>query len=483
MGAATRQRDERKKGTIVTSDSIAADTMDKFAGIPATLLVQAVSSAFDITLIVGGDLVVQEARALPHLAAAVAAWPGRPLMELFAKESRRKLEARLAAEIGVPHVLELNHEGTAGVELPVRYTLARASADGAFALLGRDLRPLAEVQQRLVEAQLAQQRDHEAQRESETRYRVVMEAKGAPMLMISTSTGRIVDANKAALDLIGAPKSELIDAPAAQEFEGRRRGEFLDALTRTAGSEDRGTLELTIRRSRRRIQVAPTLFRAAGDKLLLCRIDLTDEARVQDDLLGTALARLFQNGVDGMVFLDGDGAIKAANEAFLNLTDTASPAGVIGRSLGEFLARGEVDLRVLLENVKRVGRLRHYATKLTTDFGGQVAVEMSASYLQEKGQGVVGLIIRDASAAEGMRLPVGPAGNEGLRNVMQLVGYSALKEIVAETTEIIEKMCIEAALELTGNNRAAAAELLSLSRQSLYVKLRKFGILEKSAAE
>ncbi len=62
---------------------------------------------------------------------------------------------------------------------------------------------------------------------------------------------------------------------------------------------------------------------------------------------------------------------------------------------------------------------------------------------------------------------------------MQLVGYSTLKDIVAETTEIIERMCIETALELTRNNRVAAAELLSLSRQSLYVKLRKFGLLSK----
>jgi DNA-binding NtrC family response regulator len=38
-------------------------------------------------------------------------------------------------------------------------------------------------------------------------------------------------------------------------------------------------------------------------------------------------------------------------------------------------------------------------------------------------------------------------------------------------------MCIEAALELTHNNRASAAEMLGLSRQSLYVKLRRFGIL------
>jgi hypothetical protein len=41
---------------------------------------------------------------------------------------------------------------------------------------------------------------------------------------------------------------------------------------------------------------------------------------------------------------------------------------------------------------------------------------------------------------------------------------------------IPEKICIEAELELTGDNRAAAAEMLGLSRQSLYVKLRRYGL-------
>jgi DNA-binding protein Fis len=40
-------------------------------------------------------------------------------------------------------------------------------------------------------------------------------------------------------------------------------------------------------------------------------------------------------------------------------------------------------------------------------------------------------------------------------------------------------MCIETAVELTRNNRVAAAEMLGLSRQSLYVKLRKYGLLAK----
>jgi DNA-binding NtrC family response regulator len=63
----------------------------------------------------------------------------------------------------------------------------------------------------------------------------------------------------------------------------------------------------------------------------------------------------------------------------------------------------------------------------------------------------------------------------------ELVGRLPLKDIVRETTDLIEQLCIEAALELTGDNRASAAEILGLSRQSLYIKLRRLGIIESAS--
>ena len=54
----------------------------------------------------------------------------------------------------------------------------------------------------------------------------------------------------------------------------------------------------------------------------------------------------------------------------------------------------------------------------------------------------------------------------------------SLKEMVRDSTDMIEKMCIEAALHLTNDNRASAAEMLGLSRQSLYVKLRRYGMVD-----
>jgi DNA-binding NtrC family response regulator len=63
-----------------------------------------------------------------------------------------------------------------------------------------------------------------------------------------------------------------------------------------------------------------------------------------------------------------------------------------------------------------------------------------------------------------------------VEQLTELVGRVPLKELVRESTDMIERLCIEAALELTDDNRASAAEMLGLSRQGLYSKLRRHGM-------
>jgi transcriptional regulator PpsR len=475
-----------RKDADVTSDGRYLLRRGALPAIPSEVMMDVVAATCDLAIVCSPDRVVMSVIASPNttLGARASDWPGSKLEDVFASESWAKLKARLddgSAEVGVVQALELNHTDIVTFPYPIKYSLTMLSSDGTFMMAGRDLRALAEVQQQLVHAQLALERDYEAQREVETRYRVVLEVNDSRVMIVSMSTGKIVDLNAAAAKLIGVARGDLLQTPMAQEFEGRRRGELLDNLVKISGDAEAEPVELIVRRTRQSVLVRPTLFRAAGDRLLLCRIDLTERAKAESDDLSDALARLYHGGVDAIVFMDADGKIKAANEAFLNLTDGSALASVVDRSFADFLSRGTIDLRVILDNAKRVGHLRHFATRLNTDYSGQVSVELSAIMLQDKGKGkaTVALLIRDSTAAESMRLPGSLAGNEGLRNVMHLVGYSTLKDIVAETTEIIERMCIETALELTRNNRVAAAELLSLSRQSLYVKLRKFGLLSK----
>ena len=75
------------------------------------------------------------------------------------------------------------------------------------------------------------------------------------------------------------------------------------------------------------------------------------------------------------------------------------------------------------------------------------------------------------------RPPRRPTGCTARHRIFsELIGRVPLKELIRESADVIEKLCIEAALTQTENNRAAAADLLGLSRQSLYLKLKRYGL-------
>ena len=238
---------------------------------------------------------------------------------------------------------------------------------------------------------------------------------------------------------------------------------------------------LETRSGRRRLRLIPTVFRAAGERIILCRIEAADEVDATADQASAAMGALFRDGGDAFVFADAKGTITSANDSFLDLVDAAHMSDVKGRSMADFLHRGQIDLNMLIDNSRRSGQMRIYSTKLVNDYGAKLPAEISATYLGATARLAMAFVIRDTSRLEAVRQSMPGAGpEEANRNVMELVGSSSLKEIVAETTDVVEKMCIETAVALTRNNRVAAADMLGLSRQSLYVKLRKYGLLNKS---
>lgn len=451
------------------------------------LLGDIITMSSDLSLVISPEGTVLSVLVNPASTqfAPASNWEGKDLRQFLTPESTQKLNNRIKQfSEGSPKdvTVELNHTEETRWDFPIRYSFHPIGPDGSLLLLGRDLRPIAEMQQQLVKAQLALERDYEVQREFDTRYRVLMETSRDALIFVSIATGRIVDANSAAAQVLGATREALPGTAFAAEFDGKRRTELLEALTNTAISDGDRPLDLQTKRGRRNVRVVPRLFRAAGERLLLCRLDLAQSPDGAGDLLTENLSGLFQEGVDAILFTNAQGDILTANESFLNLVDSAHMTAVKGKNLGQFMARGAVDLKVLIDNAIRAGRMRLYATKLQGEYGGQIPVEISATYLNDRAHPVIVFVIRDASRAEALRSPgVGVGVNDGaVKSVMELVGSATLKDIVAETTDVVEKMCIETAVELTRNNRVAAAEMLGLSRQSLYVKLRKYGLLNKS---
>jgi transcriptional regulator PpsR len=172
---------------------------------------------------------------------------------------------------------------------------------------------------------------------------------------------------------------------------------------------------------------------------------------------------------------DAETAVVSANPAFANLAQLASPDQARGRALESWLGRPGVDVNVLLSHLRQHGGVRFFETTMRPEIGPAVPVELAATRLTSGDAPGYGFTIREivrapSAAGGGREVP------RSVEQLTELVGRVPLKELVRETTDVIERMCIEAALKLTEDNRASAAEMLGLSRQSLYVKLRRYGL-------
>jgi len=408
-------------------------------------------------------------------------WCGKPINDLLTEESRPKLSNRLQAladgEETVFNNIELNHLDGEDWEFPIRYTVQTMGEEGRSILVGQDLRATAEVQQQLVRAQLALEKEYEKHRDFETRYRVLRDNLSGAMVFIEASTGNILDINASGASMLGGKIDGLPGISINSLIGDAQSQPALEALLKAANTNDGETIKVSARKSGDALRIKPILFRSAGDMMLLCPMEYDKaQAPTPNDLVG-ALNTLFQKGTDAIVFTDSQGAIRHANEEFLSLCDVVQFSDLKGKQLGDFLFRGGIDQKVLIESTLQTGRLKTFSTRLKSAHGSEVSVEIAATHLNDRPNPYFGFVIRNPARTEGQPTPV--SREESLETAKSLVGTAPLKELVAATADVVEKMCIETAVELTNNNRVAAAELLGLSRQSFYVRLRKYGLLKK----
>lgn len=407
-------------------------------------------------------------------------WEGRPVMDFLTDESVVKFDKAHKSYLSgvVPaRSIELNHCDADVWQYPVRYTFHRFGKDDAALLLGRDLRPIAETQQQLVQAQIALEQGYEARREFDARYRVVMGQTSEPILFVSGQSGRIEDANPAAAKLFGMKAEAMAGTQLSSLINERSGSNLLENLMNATLSDEQADVHIRLKRTGMDVRVRPTVFRSGGQRILMCRLAGDSEASASPDAAAMQASALFHNCTDAILFIDPKGTIVSVNDGFLDLVGAAHMGDVVGNPVADFLSRGQIDLSVLTDRPEHGHHVRLYSTKIRNGLGAMIPVEISATSLGDAAG--FGLIVRDATRADATRPSHGGGQADSSRNVVELVGSASLKEIVAETTDVVEKMCIEAAVTLTKNNRVAAAEMLGLSRQSLYVKLRKYGLLSK----
>jgi transcriptional regulator PpsR len=225
------------------------------------------------------------------------------------------------------------------------------------------------------------------------------------------------------------------------------------------------------------------LFREDRVSSYLLRIQSSRQAPAGANEFHSKVLETVGSSPEGFVVTSLEGRIVFANRAFLDLAQLATFEQARNEPLERWLGRPGVDFNLLTAQLREHGSLRLFATQLRGEYGALSEVEICAVAVLGQDDPCYGFTLRDV----GQRIAVDRQRNvESPRSVAQLtelVGRVPLKDLVRESSDMIERLCIEAALDITNDNRASAAEILGLSRQSLYAKLRRYGLGELTEAD
>jgi transcriptional regulator PpsR len=403
-------------------------------------------------------------------------WIGRSWEETVTGESVVKIRMLLqdARREHLTQSRQVNHPSVVGNDLPIAYRVASlpgGESTARFAAIGRDLRDTTRMQQRLVAAQAQMERDHWQAQDLQTRAHALIQLSRDALLVLEPDQWGLVEANMAAHNLLG-PALGQAGWTLLSHVDSTAKQALIDHAAQLQSSSGPRVTRFEINFHGHDLHVA--LQRAetsSGSHWLLC---LTNQSPALSESEQN-WAPLAASAPDALLISDSQGVIRHANLSFLRAVQCTSPEQVLGTSLETWLGRQEVDQSVLLSYLKQHGSVRLFATELRGALGASTEVEISAAAIGENRPARYGFVLRDVSR----RLDETPKELPRTASEMtELVGRLPLKDIVRETTDLIEQLCIQAALELTGDNRASAAEMLGLSRQSLYIKLRRFQLVD-----
>jgi transcriptional regulator PpsR len=473
-----------------------------------------VGAASDIALVMDGEGTILDVMVKGDDAAARRArdWLGRAWSKTVTLESQQKIEALLrdardaqaasdaAGVIAQARWRQVNHPVSDDEDWPYLYSTmqlsprSRVHPKGRIMAFGRDLRALVALQRRLVETQQSMERDYWRFREAETRYRHLLETSSEAVLIVDGATQKILEANPAARSLCGHARNKLVAAPLSSVFDAKHAERLQDLLASARALGKREAVRLRLVDGQREVAVSASVFRQDDAAFVLLRLAALQETAVGNksgkaEKSGTAaaetsqarawastLSSYMQNSPDGLVFCDAGGKVMAANRAFLALAELSGEDQARGEQLDRWLGRTGVELGVLITNLRQRGSVSRFVTAMRGEYGTEVEVEIAASQLGKDDGAAMSFAIRDIERRSKSDSDNARAMPRSVGELAELVGRTPLKDIVSETTDLIEQLCIETALEMSHDNRASAALLLGLSRQSLYVKLRRYGL-------
>jgi transcriptional regulator PpsR len=414
-------------------------------------------------------------------------WVGKPWADVVTADSRPKIEALLreSGAKGAPRWRIVTHRSASGPDMPVMYAAVEMPGRGHVIALGRSMQHMATLQQQLVSTQQSMEREYLKLRQAEARHRLLFQVASEAVLIVDAATRKVLEANPAAGRLLGEGNKRLVgrlfpegfDAPSTQALQS-----LLGAVAATGRTSD---VPVVSADGAREFLISASLFREERASFFLIRLSMPNAGHAARAAATpqSKVLEIVAGAPEGFVVTGLDGRILFANRAFLDLVQLATEEQARNESLERWLGRPGVDFNLLTAQLREYGSLRLFATQLRGEYGSSTEVEICAVSVAEGEEPCLGFTIRDVGQRVTFDRQRTSDKPRSVEQLTELVGRVPLKDLVRESTDMIEKLCIEAALELTGDNRASAAEILGLSRQSLYAKLRRHGLGDLDSTE
>ena len=418
--------------------------------------------------------------------AVTDSWIGKAWVDTVTVESRSKVEALLrdANANGLPRWRMINHAVASGPDLPVMYAAVQMNSEGHVVAFGRSMQPMASLQQQLVSAQQSMEREYLKLRQAEARHRLLFQVASEAVLIVDASNRKVIEANPAAAKLLGEGTRRLVGRLFPDGFDERSTQALQSLLGAVRATGRTNDVTVTSADGAREFRTSASLFREERSSFFLIR--LTPMNAEHGSLTPTQDSKVLEivaSAPEGFVVTNLDGRIIFCNRAFLDLVQLATEEQARNEPIERWLGRPGVDFGLLTAQLREHGTLRLFATQLRGEYGSSSDVEICAVSVVNGEEPCFGFTIRDVGQRVTFDRQVSRDKPRSVEQLTELVGRVPLKDLVRESTDMIEKLCIEAALEITGDNRASAAEILGLSRQSLYAKLRRYGLGELAPAE
>lgn len=431
--------------------------------------------ASDIALVIDNDGVISSvAEGAAVQAQGCGQWVGQRWVDTVSASTRPKIQSLLDEVVSsgvVSRRREVSHPAQGGDELPVTWSAIRLGADGPVLAVGRDLRAVAAIQQRFVEAQQDMERHYWSRRQAENRYQLLFQVANDAVLVLDADSLRVLEANVASALLLGHELHLIQGRPLTDSLPPSARAAVAELLANTRSTGRAGEIRVRAPATPGVLDISATPFNADDQSQILLRARRDGAAGAADSLALSRMAEFVETTPDAVVITDAAGNILMANPAFLRLSRQRDEPQLRGQALPTLLLDTGGGWSRLVARVRGAGMVSNLPLEVGSLDGSPQSVRVSAALMAEGEQACLGFILRPSH-----RLPAHLAGDDVLTGLLDQVGRVPLADLLVEVAHRAERQLIESALLRTGGQRAAAAHALGMTPEALELRIARHGL-------